>query len=253
MAAEKSILGLVCGRRLAASLMRLDGFYCFAIALLASASASAETSSEFEIKTDDRFRGRSLSNGNPVIDVDINVDMASGIYAGASTTFILSGQTQPVFQGVDGFIGFATRIDENVTLDVGVAGYAFTKNYSGNADDRYAEIYAGLSSGNFAAYVHYTSNYFDESIPVIYGEINFSKPMGSGYAVKAHAGLLAQTSGPSRLGGKSTRYDARVALSRPLLGLDAEIAWTYAGPNDRYFDGPWDGNSALVFSIAKNF
>ena len=253
MAAEKSILGLVCGRRLAANLIRLGGFYCFAIALLASPSANAETSSEFEIKTDDRFRGRSLSNGDPVIDADINVDMASGIYAGASATFILSGQIQPVFQGVDGFAGFVTRIDDDVTLDLGVAGYIFTKNYSGNADDRYAEIYAGISSGEFAAYVHYTPNYFDKSIPVIYSEINFTRKIGSNYAVKAHAGLLAQTSGSSRLGGKSSRYDTRLALSRPILGLDAEIAWTYAGPNDRYFDGPWDGNSKLVFSIAKNF
>ena len=253
MVVVKLIHALASGNRLAAELMRLVSFCGIMLALFTPNLANAEISGEVELKSDDRFRGRSLSAGEPVIDADISVDTASGIYAGGSATFTLANQDRIGFQRLDSYLGFAARISENVTVDVGVAGYIFTKRYSGNANDQYAEIYAGLNSGGFAAYLHYTPNYFDRSVPVLYADLNFARSIGSDFTIKAHAGLLAQTSGPPRLGGRLTRYDTRLALSRPILGLEAEIAWTYAGRNDLYFDGPWAGNSALVFSIAKHF
>lgn len=213
----------------------------------------AEISGEIELKSDDRFRGRSLSIGLPVIDVDISVDTAVGIYAGGSVTGILGSNDRAGLQGVDGYVGYAKRIDDNVTIDMGIAGYVFTQRYSGGKDDFYGEVYAGVSSGNFAAYVHYTPNYFDKSVPVLYTDLSMAKPLGSDFILKAHAGLLMQTSGIARLGGKRIRYDTRIALSRPVLGLNAELAWTFAGPEDRYFDGPWDGRSAVVFSLSKHF
>lgn len=252
MAVEKSIHAPASGMRLVAKSGRLRVLVCGVFALCAT-PANAEISSEVEIKSDDRFRGRSLSDGEPVIDADISVDLSSGLYAGGSATIILTGQDRAGFQAIDGFVGYATRLDDNITVDVGIAGYAFTKRYSGNAPDRYAEIYAGVSSGGVAAYIHYTPNYFDRGVPVLYADLNFTQSIGSDFAIRAHAGLLAQTTGPARLGGRSARYDARLALSRPILGLEAEIAWTYAGPNDVYFGGPWGGNSAVTFSMAKHF
>ena len=253
MAEEKSIHAPASGKRLAASLLHLLSFCMFAVAVFPSTSVKAEISSEIELKTDDRFRGRSLSDGKPVIDADISIDLASGIYAGGSATFILSGKDRSGLQGVDAYIGYAKRINENVTLDVGVTGYRFTQSYSGNADDQYAEIYAGLSADGFAAYVHYTTNYFDKSVPVLYADLNFTRTIGDDFTVKAHAGLLTQTSGPARLGGRATRYDIRLAVSRPMLGFEAELAWTQAGRKGVYFVGPWDGRSALIFSLAKHF
>lgn len=233
--------------------MHFLGPFLIALLLFGSGAARAEVSSEVEFKSDDRFRGRSLSGGKPIVDADISVDTNSGIYAGGSVTITLSGKARAGLQSVDGYFGYAARIDDNVTIDVGVAGYVFTQRYSGNLDDRYAEIYAGLSAGNVAAYVHYTPNYFDKGVPVLYAELNYTRPVGFDFTIKAHAGLLTQTSGPARLGGKTTRYDTRLALSRPMLGLEAEVAWTYAGRDDAYFDGPWAGNSALVVSISKHF
>lgn len=249
----KLIRALVSRRRLVARKVRLCIPFSIFFALFAAAPANAEISSEVEIKSDDRFRGRSLSDGEPVIDADISVDLPSGLYAGGSATVILTGKDRAGFQAADGFFGYATRIDRNMTLDIGVAGYVFSERYSGNANDQYAEIYAGVSSGGFAAYIHYTPNYFDKSVPVIYSDLNFTRPVGFNFIVKAHAGLLTQTAGRARLGGKSRRYDTRLALSRPIFGLEAEIGWTYGGPNDLYFDGPWKGNSALTFSLAKHF
>jgi uncharacterized protein (TIGR02001 family) len=146
-----------------------------------------------------------------------------------------------------------TRIDDKLTYDIGIAGYAYTRHYSGNQANRYAEVYVGVTTGKFAAYLHYTPNYFDRSVPVLYADLSFAQPLGSDFTLKAHAGLLAQTSGPGRLGNRKTRYDTRLAVSRPLLGLETEVGWTFAGPDDAYFNGPWSGRSAIVFSLSKHF
>ena len=255
MEAEKSTPAPASGRRAVARLMWFGRLILIHFALVSGAAspAKAETSAEVEIKSDDRFRGRSMSGGEPVIDADISVDLASGLYAGASATFILSGQDRAGFQGVDGFVGYATRISDGVTIDVGAAGYVFTERYSGNARNRYAEVYAGVSTGGFAAYLHYAPRYFDKDTSVLYADLNFARPIGADFTLQAHVGLLVQTAGTARLGGRSTRYDTRLALSRPLFGLDTEVAWTFAGPDDRYFHGPWSGNSALVVSVSKHF
>lgn len=253
MAAVRSTYAPASGTRLAANSVRLLSTCTVAFALFALTPAQAEISSEVKLQTDDRFRGRSLSDGRPVIDGDISIDLASGIYAGGSVAFILTGKDRAGLQGVDAYLGYAALINEEVTVDLGIAGYRFTQRYSGNNADQYAEIYAGLSADGFAAYVHYTPNYFDKSVPVIYADLNFARAIDDHLTVKAHAGLLAQTSGPARLGRKSARYDTRLSISRPVLGFQAEFAWTYAGRNDGYFAGPWNGNSAIIFSISKHF
>jgi uncharacterized protein (TIGR02001 family) len=226
---------------------------CFCTVLLAASPALAEISAEIELKSDDRFRGRSLSHGDPVIEADVSIDSDLGIYAGGSVTVTLTGERLAGLQGTNGYIGYATRIEDDLTVDVGVAGYAYTRRYSGNQADRYAEVYAGVTAGKFATYLHFTPNYLGRNVPVLYADFNLAQPLGSDWTLKAHAGLLTQASGRSRLAGRKTRYDTRLALSRPLLGLEAEVAWTFAGPDDAYYDGPWDGRSAIVFSLSQHF
>jgi uncharacterized protein (TIGR02001 family) len=221
--------------------------------MFAVSPALAEISAEIELKSDDRFRGRSLSDGRPVIEADVGVDSDMGIYAGGSFTATLTGKSRAGLQGVDGYIGYASRIDDELTFDIGVAGYAYSRRYSGNRADSYAEVYAGVTAGKFAAYLHFTPNYFDRDVSLLYADLNLAQPLGSDWTLKAHAGLLTQTSGKPGLGGKKNRYDTRLALSRPLLGLEAEVAWTFAGPDDGYYDDPWDGRSAIVFSLSKHF
>lgn len=233
--------------------MRISILTFAAFLLLFSGKAHGEVSSEIKLQSDDRFRGRSLSAGQPTIDADISIDTPTGIYAGASITAIIKGKNRTGLQGFDGYVGYATQIKENVTVDIGLAAYQFTANYSGDENDRYAEIYAGVSSGHFAAYLHYSPSYLGKSVPVIYTDLSYFRPIGSDFNFAAHAGMLSQTSGSARLGNRKNRYDTRLAISRPVFGLGAELAWTYGGANDRYFAGPWNGNSALVFSLSKQF
>lgn len=253
MVVAQSIRAPASKKPLTVDRMRFAYFFLIVCSLIFSSAAYGEVSGEIKLQSDDRFRGRSLSAGQPTLDADISIDTPIGIYAGASITAILKGKNRAGLQGYDGYVGYVAQVDENTAVDIGLAAYRFTSKYSGDQRDQYAEIYAGVSSGRFAAYVHYTPSYLGKSVPTIYTDFSYFRPIGSDFNITAHVGLLTQTSGPARLGRARTRYDTRVAISRPVLGLDAELAWTYGGANDRYFAGPWNGNSALVFSLSKHF
>ena len=64
----------------------------------AASPALAEVSGEIELKSDDRFRGRSLSDGRPVVEADISIDSSLGIYAGGSVTATLTGERMAAYK-----------------------------------------------------------------------------------------------------------------------------------------------------------
>ena len=253
MGVDQSIRAPASKKPLAVDGMRFAYFFLIVCSLIFSNAAHGEVSGEIKLQSDDRYRGRSLSGGQTTLDADISVDTSIGIYVGASITAILNGKNRTGLQGYQGYVGYVGQVDEKIAVDIGLAAYRFTSKYSGNERDQYAEIYAGVSSKRFAAYVHYTPSYLGKSVPTIYTDLSYFRPIGFDFQITAHVGLLTQTSGPARLGCARTRYDTRVSISRPVLGLDAELAWTYGGANNRYFAGPWNGNSALVFSLSKHF
>ncbi len=218
-----------------------------------TAPAFADTAATIEVKSDIRFRGRSLSGGNPVLQVDASIDSRTGIYGGGQIITTLAGTDRAGVLGGIGYLGYAARLNDRVTVDVGTTSYAYTRRYSGNRDDFYTEFYAGATVNRVSAYVHYTPNYFNQSVPVVYADLSIVQPIGSAFTLKAHAGLLTQTSGPARLGGRWTRYDTRLALSRSIRTFEAELAWTFAGPDDAYFDDPWSGRSAVTIALSKHF
>jgi uncharacterized protein (TIGR02001 family) len=223
------------------------------VALCAAAPAAAEISAALKLQSDDRFRGRSLSGGQPVVKADVVLDSGRGAYIGGSGTATLSGERRRGFSGANAYAGYATRLETGVSFDVGASGYLHTRRYSGDRRDSYGELYAGVTGRRISAYVHYTPDYFGRSVPVVYISLGAFRAVGDDYAVKAHAGLLAQTSGPARLGGRRFRYDTALSLSRPLGGFEAEVAVAFAGPNDAYFGGPWGARSAVTVALSRHF
>ncbi len=138
-------------------------------------------------------------------------------------------------------------------IDVGVLGYAYTRRYSGGRADRFAEAHASVSKGALSVQARYAPNYQGRGTPVAYAGIDAAKPIARDWAIGAHLGVLAQTSGTPALGGRRLRYDASLGLRRTIGLYELEAAWTLGGPDDRYFDGPWQGASALVFSARRSF
>ena len=87
-------------------------------ALLACGSAQAQFSASVGVESDHRFRGVSLSDGEPDLRLSVAYDHASGVFAGASATrveFMLGRHSVQLL----GYAGYVTRGPIDLNAEVG--------------------------------------------------------------------------------------------------------------------------------------
>jgi uncharacterized protein (TIGR02001 family) len=99
--------------------------------------------------TDYRFRGLSASGGDPAIQGSINLNHASGFYAGAWASSIQDAVNPATGANtgeveLDLYAGWTGEVTPGLTLDAGMLRYVYTTNEFGPAD--YWEPYASLAT-----------------------------------------------------------------------------------------------------------
>ena len=93
--------------------------------------------------TDYRFRGLSLSGGDPAIQGSINLNHSSGFYVG---TWASSLEDSPVYGNmeIDVYGGWTGEVTSGLTADAGLVYYVYPNGKVG--DGNYFEPYASLST-----------------------------------------------------------------------------------------------------------
>ncbi len=95
--------------------------------------------------SDYRFRGVSLSGGDPAIQGGVTLTHESGFYAGAWASSIDDGGTDIYGDmELDIFGGWSGSVAEGIGIDIGLLYYAYPTNAAG-VDAEYFEPYATLS------------------------------------------------------------------------------------------------------------
>ena len=215
--------------------------------------AHAQVSGVVTIQNDDRFRGRSVSEGEPVAIGSVSYDDQSGIYTGGSIAVTTNGEDVGILRG-SAHVGFATSIDRNISLDAGAVVSRYTDRYSGARAQTFAEIYSGVSVGDFAVYAWYSPSYLDQNLQTLYLEANAVRDLGSGFRANARVGVLNRLSGQGSLGGRNTRYDAQVGLTKDFDRLSLSVTLGTAGSGaGTYFTGPWQGRDSVVVALSRSF
>jgi len=213
--------------------------------------AAAQVVASASLKSDERFRGRSLSKGHPTATLELSYDHRDGAYVGGSATVVFAGREDSGLLSTQVYVGYATRTSNGLDIDLGIAGHAYTDRYSGESDDRYAEFHASVSKGMLSLQARYAPNDQGRDTPTAYLGVGASKSIARDWAWSARVGALVQTSGAPALGGRRFRYDTSLGLRRRIAAYELEARWTLGGPDDAYFDGPWQGASALVLSVRR--
>lgn len=220
----------------------------FALACLIScvaAPASAEVGATASVYSDARFRGYSLSEGQPVGMLDFAYDDLSGAYAGASVSGVLrrGGDPEPFSLQVDG--GYSKRLASGTTLDLGITHSSYAHYSSGARGSSYTELYAGIARGGLSSRLFVSPHYFGANRWTAYGEVDGSLSPGRNWALDAHAGMLI----PLR-----TRYDESsradfdwsLGVSRALGRLSLHAAWSDGAPGRDVYRDRRHSRSALV-------
>lgn len=222
--------------------------------ILISVPALAQTTFSLSVETDHRYRGRSLSDGRPVVAIAASHDIKDGIYTGVNALATLTGKDRAGPLTAQLYVGIARNLNKDVSVDVGISGYHYTKRSSLNQNAEYFEVYAGLTRGQVSGYLRYSPNHLGTGTPVVYLDVNANAELAPEWTLVGHIGILTQSvGGPPRLGGRRVRYDTRLGITRTFGRFEVNSAVTFAGPNDEFFAGPWHGRSAFTLSATRHF
>lgn len=215
--------------------------------------ANAQVSGTITVQNDDRFRGRSVSEGAPVAIATVLFDHESGVSAGAGAVATTNGDGIGLLRA-SGHIGYAHRLDRDVAIDGGVVVQAYTERYSSGRQQTFAELYAGVTVGQFALHASYSPSYLDAGLETLYIQANAVQDLGSGFRATARAGVLNRLSGKGTFGGADTRWDAQIGVTKDFDRLSVFLNLSTAGSGQgTYFDGPWQGRDAVILGISRSF
>jgi uncharacterized protein (TIGR02001 family) len=219
------------------------------IALLGGGAAHAQFSASIGIESDHRFRGVSLSDGQPDANLSVAYDHASGVFAGASATRVEFMRGRRSVQLL-GDVGVATRLSSELNAELGLTSSSF----SGNARYNYSEAFVGVSGERWSLRAYWAPNYFGFDQTTAYLELDANLPLQPRLRVFGHVGALTTLHGVQSDDRSSTRLDARVGLGvSALASLDVQLAWVAATRSGPYVVEYGNRRNTWVLSAVASF
>lgn len=227
---------------------------CFVyVGLFEHSPAQAQASVSIAVQNDDRFRGRSVSNGEPVATASVIYDLENGISVGGAAAATTNGPGFGILRG-SANISYARSLGNGWAADGGLVVQAYSDRYSGGRSETFAEVFGGVTNGPFAFHASYSPSYFDAGLETLYLEVNTVHELSESFRVTGRAGLLNRLSGQGSLGGRDTRWDAQVGLTKDFGRLSLLVNVSAGGSGQgTYFNGPWQGRNAVIAGISRSF
>ena len=197
------------------------GVTAFWVALI-SIDASAQISGSVNLVSDYRYRGVSLSHGDPAAQFAVAYDDAQGWYAGAfASTVRLAAPSNPGLQAI-GFVGYAKQLPSGVSFEVGADYSAF----SGARGYDYAEVYGGFAFESVNGRLYYAPRYFGADGGALYGELNGAQRVHDRVRLLVHVGVLKVDGGGPYSGWSDSRvFDARAGVGVDVDPFNVQLSW----------------------------
>ncbi|MBN8486054.1 MAG: hypothetical protein J0L50_14920 [Sphingomonadales bacterium] len=205
--------------------------------------------------TDYRFRGISLSAGDPAVQGAININHSSGLYAGAWASSLEDSAVYGSME-LDLYVGWTGPVADGLTADVGLLYYVYPNGNVGDAN--VFEPYASLTKtmGPVSAKVGIAYAWEQDSLGgddnlYLYTDWGLGVP-NTPISIAAHLGYTDGALSPKLLTGAGTGggWDYSLGASYAVTkNLSASV--TYVGVDGNSFDG--FSNDAVVASLKYSF
>lgn len=236
-----------------------------ASAALTAAPAMAQDEPESDITvtgsvtlvSDYRFRGISLSAGDPAIQGGLTIGHKSGFYVG---TWASSLEDTPLYgeMELDLFAGWKGEVTSNLTLDAGLTYYVYPSKDDGAGPSAYFEPYVKLSTtlGPVGATVGVAYAWDQDSLGnddnlYLFTDLSVGIP-NTPISVTGHLGYTDGALGPDFLAGGTDKsgIDWSIGASATVLG-GLTLGVSYVGSEGRNVNDLSD--NAVVASIGYSF
>lgn len=231
------------------------------LALPTVATAQEEDSGPITISanaaltTDYRFRGVSLSGGDPAIQGGVDVAHESGFYVGTWASSIDGGDAYGEME-FDIYAGWSGDVSDGVAVDVGVLYYAYPTEELG-LDTDYWEPYAsvGFTLGPAEATVGAAYAFEQDSLGgddnlYVYTDLGYALP-STPISLSAHLGYTDGALAPPFLAGSADDSGLDWSLGASVSSGILEVGVAYVGVEGPSIDGFTD--DAIVGTISASF
>jgi uncharacterized protein (TIGR02001 family) len=198
-------------------------------------------------------RGYSVSRGRPVGIVDLSYDDRSGVYLNGSTFGALPNGDDPGLLGLIGDIGYARRLNTNLSVDGGVthSEYIYVGQYGHHIG--YTEVYGGLTLRALSAHLYYSPEYLRPGWKTLYTDLEGNFGAFADIRVNLHVGLLSYLSYPAAGPQLHNQHDWRIAASRQFGAFDVHAALSGGGPDPDFYDQKPHSKTAFVVGAGYTF
>ena len=202
------------------------------LGLLTFAPAEAQVAGNIALDSDYRLRGYSLTDEHPAFSAQLSYDDPSGIYLSLSGLTELGNGGR--FLGIIGDIGYAKRLNPDVTLEAGVLRSQIGAAGADVRGFKYTEVYAGAYVGVVSGRIYYSPDWRTAHAPTIYGELEAGFEPLTNWRLSAHVGLLTHLDSSIHYRAGDTEGDWRLGIARQLGRFELHGAVSRGGPERRY-------------------
>lgn len=181
--------------------------------------ALCQVSGSIALVSDYRFRGVSLSDEQPALQLNLEYDRDDGWYAGGFVSSAQVNEDEPAAAQLVAYAGYARRLSSGWGWEVGATKSVFLQA----AGYDYAELFVGMSAENISARLYFSPNYFGRDGESIYAEFNGAYPLRQHLRLLGHIGFLRPLS--RRDDASSLLFDTRLGVSADIDHWNLIIAW----------------------------
>jgi uncharacterized protein (TIGR02001 family) len=216
--------------------------------LAMAAPAHAQVAFSGSVSSDDRFRGDSTSGNRPVATFSIAYDDAHGPYGGISFTAVAAGEwgVEPL-RSIQ-YLGYARRLNGNVSLDIGVSHRISSHYYTGEYGREFAEAYVGIIGRKVSSHLFFSPDYDGHGGDSVYGEVDGVLLERGDWTLSGHAGALAPPKeDPAQ--SRAVEFDWRLGATRR-FGRTA-ISLTGVAATPAHDSNGWRGT--ILLSLSHSF
>ncbi len=181
--------------------------------VLACFGADVRAEVSLGIVSDYRYRGVSLSDGDPALQAGAVLNRDDGWYAGLFAASTRIGDARGLH--LVSYAGRAWRLDSGRSWEAGLQYVALT-----SPDEDHGELYLGLVSDRWNARLYYQPEPFGDGAAA-YVEVNARYPLGERWSLLGHVGAAWRGDpGPYADG---TYYDGRFGVGVSLGAFDLHL------------------------------
>jgi uncharacterized protein (TIGR02001 family) len=215
--------------------------------LMCAGACRAQAAGSVAVVSDYRYRGISLSDGEPALQLQLDRDFASGAYAGLMLSSVrvydTAGMQWLPYAGI-------VRERSGLRWEAGVQYHGFTVR---GLD--FVQWFAGVGGERVQARLHYAPRYFG-AIPAWYLEVDAQQRLSERWRLLGHAGVLRVGGHEDDADEDRLRSDLRIGVAAAWRAVDVQLAWVHACCAEDYRGGhgyPGPDRQAWVLQLAHRW